>query len=568
MFSVDQKLHGGFWGKYREGFTLLETLLVMSIVGALMAIVLSQTNPRLIMANSRNAVRAVEIEQLLGAIMAFTIDNDGISPPGITLPPVYGSTTFSGAYIIDPSFDQPQTVFPFDVDGDGDLDVISGSKAGGGEVSWWEHSGTGTPTVPPLTWTKHVIDSNFKGRVVKAGDIDGDGKADIVAVDKGQQLVSWWRNLGGTPATFGSRIDIDDRYKSVRALDVVDMDGDGKLDVLAGSDNKEAVRWWKNDGSPLSPGWEWKAIETSKNDYVGDILGVNIDGDGDVDVLGAYENTLTWWENDGNPWQNSWMQYAIDSSSEQWEQVHAGKIDDDADTDVVAIAKNGRVSWWENNGTPAQNDWLEHVIASNFGGTAIHLVDFDLDNDLDVLGASEGGDKIVWWENKGGGAFSGTSVIVSGGEADGVVEVFGGDIDGDGDIDIIAAMEEANTIAWWENLTIPGYSASAAVANIDAVYKPICREGVSTVECDANGGISLDVLVPGHIAELPVDALARNDPVLTGYEVRHDPDTIKLFVRAPLAELEKTIELVGPVGVANCLIWDILQSERTCILFE
>lgn len=565
MIGTMQKLRGASWSA-RKGFTLLETLLTLSIIAALTIMTISSINPGRMLAQSRNGIRWTRVNDLLGAITVFTIDNDGQEPSGVTLPPVPGPTTFSGAYLIEGSYGDAQSIFTMDIDADGDLDVVGGSKGGTGDVSWWEHSGTGTPTEYPLTWTKHTVDSGFKGWVVRSGDIDGDSLPDIVASDKDNKRVSWWRNLGA--AVFGASVDIEPSYQSARALDLANMDGDTDLDVIAGSDKNEAIRWWRNDGSPLTPDWNWKAPESSKKDYIGSLVGVDLDGDTDMDIVASYESTLTWWENDGDPWQNNWTQYDIDSTSETWEEVYVGNLDGDGDTDVVAISTNGRLSWWENDGTPAQNDWTEHVIASNFGGTAVSLVDFDLDGDLDVLGASEGGDKIAWWENEGGGVFAGTSVITSGGEVDGVTSVSAADVDGDGDLDVVAGMEVAGTIAWWENLSLAGYSQSAPVANVGGVFKPLCKFGVSVVACDANGGVSVDVLVPGHIAAIPVDPLSESDPVLTGFEVRHDAGTISLFVRAAFAELGKTIQIVGPVGVANCLVWDVLNNERTCVLFE
>ena len=68
------------------------------------------------------------------------------------------------------------------------------------------------------------------------------------------------------------------------------------------------------------------------------VAGLDLDGDSDTDVVGAYNNNLTWWENDGTPWDNSWDQYNIDSTLEQWEEIYVGNMDGDTDLDVVAIS--------------------------------------------------------------------------------------------------------------------------------------------------------------------------------------------------------------------------------------
>ena len=282
-----------------------------------------------------------------------------------------------------------------------------------------------------------------------------------------------------------------------------------------------------------------------------------------ISVLIQFENIFIFHKN------FKWKQkYDIDSGLKKIESVAAADIDGDSDTDVVALAKTGVLSWWENDGSPAQDDWTEHSIATNFGGSSVTAANFDLLGERDVFAGSDGGDKIAWWENRGGGAFSGTSVVESGSELNGVLDLLSIDIDQDTDSDIIAAMKDGNTIAWWENLRISGTSQEAPTASIESELKPVCKQEVSAVECDANGGVSLNVLVPGFIAAIPVDPSFSSDPVLTGYEIRLEAGTPTLHLAATGAERGETIELRGSVGIENCLIWNVLNSYRECVLFE
>lgn len=554
--------------RHSNGFTLLEALLAVSIIGVLALTVILSLGPGRMLAMQRNGSRSAHLNDLIGAIAAYTLDNEGELPPSVTLPPAFNSTVFSGANLIQSGFVDALSVAAADMDGDGDTDIVAGGKGGGGEVSWWEHSGSGIPSIPPITWTKRVIGSGFEGWVVKARDIDGDGRVDIAGANKGDGEIAWWRNAGGTPPSFGAPVLIETGYEDVRSLDIADVDADGDLDVVAGSDNQSAVRWYRNNGNPLTPDWDSKNVESATNDFIGETIGADVDGDGHTDIVGAYENTVTWWVNSGTPWEDNWVQYRIDATSDQERDVFPADVDGDGDTDVVAISTGGSVSFWENDGMPRRDNWPVHSVTAGFGGNRLTLADMDLDGDLDILGGSEGGDKIAWWENGGGGSFSGTSIVETGSEADGVSEVTAADVDGDGDMDIVAVMEVAETAAWWENRMIAGVSSPAPVASIDATGKAICKEGVSLAECDANGGVSLDVLVPAYIASLPVDPLSLSDPLMTGYTVRIDPGTPNIFLAAPLAELGKTIGLSGSVGTSNCIMWSVINGENTCVLFE
>lgn len=550
------------------GFTLLESLLAISIMGGIAAIAFSQLHIGEMLAETRNAQRRVHLNDLLGAIQAYSVDQDGTLPPHVSLPPVSGSTTFSGAKIIGSNFDEPKGVAAGDMDGDGDPDVVGLSEDDG--VRWWARSGS----APNFVWTQHVVDGSFDGEEdVALGDLDLDGRLDIVATAEDDDDVAWWRNQGGMPPTFGARVLIQGNLDEARVLALADMDNDGDPDVVVGSDpNAKKIRWYRNNGSPLVPNWEYRDPEDGFG-HVHWVFVSDLDLDGDKDILAASKDQkdVTWWENrlmnGGTPWANNWNRFDIDSNfGNSAEGVFAAPIDGDSDIDVVGIG-NGGVSWWENDGTPDNGNWVERVIATNFGGDALTGGDLDGDGDMDIVAASSGGDKIAWWENRGLQGFSPTAIIESGGEVNDVESIALADLDADTDLDVLAAIENTDAVAWWENRRISGVSQPAPVANIAADYKPICLWNVPLTTCDAVGGSHLDVLVPQYIDPLPVDPVG-SGALLTGYEIRLEEGTPSLSLRAPLAERGATIELRGSVGTENCLVWDVVGDERTCVLFE
>ena len=86
-------------------------------------------------------------------------------------------------------------------------------------------------------------------------------------------------------------------------------------------------------------------------------------------------------------------------------------------------------------------------------------IDLDGDGDVDVLSASYYDDTIAWYENLdgSGGSWSYHEIYTA---ADGAHSVFGIDLDGDGDIDVLSASANDDTIAWYENLDGSGGSWS------------------------------------------------------------------------------------------------------------
>ena len=85
----------------------------------------------------------------------------------------------------------------------------------------------------------------------------------------------------------------------------------------------------------------------------------------------------------------------------------------------------------------------------------------DNDGDLDILSASANDDTIAWYENLGDtdddGILDWTAADIAT-SADGARSVFAADIDNDGDMDVISASYVDDAIAWYETAAIPEFS--------------------------------------------------------------------------------------------------------------
>ena len=155
---------------------------------------------------------------------------------------ILGDITFT-THVITDSLDGAWSVYPIDLDGDGDMDLITCAKNLPSEVykiSWYENNGS-------QSFTAHTITTAaLNPYEIYAADLNGDGDLDILSASREDDTISWWENNGSESFTEHEITTTDDGASAVYA---VDLDGDGDLDVLTGSINGNTIGWYRNNGS-------------------------------------------------------------------------------------------------------------------------------------------------------------------------------------------------------------------------------------------------------------------------------------------------------------------------------
>ncbi len=303
-----------------------------------------------------------------------------------------------------------------------------------------------TPLIPAV---RHVVTTSFPATSLLGADVDGDGDPDIVgACLQGGSRVAWWRNDDGaaTAWTYGL---IDGAFEGARGIQVGDIDGDGHLDV-AGTGFGSQVAWWRNDGGgPM--GWEKQVVA---GDFQGGnrLAVIDIDSDGDLDIAGAAYlcHDVRLWLNDGAS-PPTWTEVLIDGSFLGAVDLHAADVDADGKPDVVAVAYDGdAVKWWRNlGGSPPA--WQGQTLATGFNGAhCARIADVDNDGDGDVVAVAYFAHDVLWWRNDGGDPVVWTQRTIDLNYS-WASDVDTGDIDGDGDIDVLATGYDSGRLTWWEN---------------------------------------------------------------------------------------------------------------------
>jgi GEVED domain-containing protein/VCBS repeat protein len=393
-----------------------------------------------------------------------------------------------------------------DLDGDGDMDVLADADA---SRFWYENDGN-------ESFTGHgVLFDSWEGAPV-AADIDGDGDMDVLSRSSRGEVFHYENDAS---QNFVRNTIIDDMSIATGALSVADVDSDGDTDIVRAGLSDRGFVWYENDGD----GHFTSRLIAPAAAGANSVFATDMDDDGDMDVVSAseFDDKIAWYENDGH---RDFTAHTIATSANGACSVYAGDVDGDGDMDVLSASyDDDKIAWYENGG---DEKFTTHVISSSADGVrSVFAADVDSDGDLDVLSASSRDDKIAWYENQDDGKFV-THVITT--SADYAVCVFASDVDGDGDVDVLSASWRDEKIAWYENDgdenftphridRFPGGSALYATdldrdGDMDFLLQAISHDETFWFENDGNGNFSRHrIAFSGATSLFPADVDGDSD---------------------------------------------------------
>jgi len=370
-----------------------------------------------------------------------------------------GPSSFPVNRVITESAVEAKWVQPADLDGDGDLDVLSASEQDD-TIAWYENTdGDGSfGAAQTLSTTADGVQE------AHAADVDGDGDLDVVAALENDGTVAWYENTDGA-GSFGTQQTIATGLDAPTTIATADVDGDGDLDVFSGLGVGDQVLWYENtDGQgSFAPG---QGISSSV-DFVTSVEAADVDGDGDPDLLSTSlaDNKIAWYENtDGAG--NFGAQQVISTSASGATSARAADLNGDGDLDVLSTTTNGNTVGWYENTDGAGSFGSEQVITTVGSPESARAADVDGDGDLDVLSASRNGG-IAWFDNDGSGSFGARKTIATRPDEVGDPQsVAAADVDGDGDLDALSASISDDKIAWYPNSTIAPQVVTEAASSV------------------------------------------------------------------------------------------------------
>ena len=156
-------------------------------------------------------------------------------------PPTNPMTDDWGKWII--SDRECSDAFAADIDGDGINEILGIEPWHGNNLVWYKATGD-LPTDP---WERHLIDDTLnRGHSLAAVDVDGDGVLEIVCGYNGEGTSLHLYRPENLTQNRWSKETIDDGGLGVGQMHVLDMNGNGRLDIVASGLSTGNVKWYEN----------------------------------------------------------------------------------------------------------------------------------------------------------------------------------------------------------------------------------------------------------------------------------------------------------------------------------
>ena len=343
---------------------------------------------------------------------------------------------------------------------------------------------------PSLASPVIIPEGNSPGCSVIA-DVDGDGKPDLVVAVGNDHVIAVYRNIssGGilTAGSFAPRVAIPVGTGVNDNIVVADIDGDGKLDIVAVDRDLNRVMVLRNDCTPGNIAFADRVDFATGNDPRG--LAVrDMDGDGRPDIIvGNWaDSTISVLRNTSTPGDitsNSFAGALTFAAGSTPQSLAVADLDGDGKADIATANNNSSssaISIFRNTSVSGQIQLASLVDLPGLGdGQAMTIGDLDGDGkpDLAVVYFLNGQSLSVYRNisrprTLNSGSFAPPVNFPLGGWGNSIAL---GDLDGDGKPDVVVTTQLPDQLCIFRNLATPGRFSTRSLSqrwNFSSGYNP------------------------------------------------------------------------------------------------
>lgn len=272
------------------------------------------------------------------------------------------------------------------------------------------------PTGP--TWNAGQVDNHpsVQPVAVVVADMDGDGDLDVVSawrgapIGGGDELGLIAIHLQQDPANWQTIV-IDEgvRYSEVNAITVADIDLDAHPDVVVAVMDRVVYQQAPDDPIQVN---EWKVFEIQASiadEFLAwfDVAAGQIDGVDGLDIVAALadDGRVVWFraphEPDDVAWATGWVLNDIDATTRSLaDSVALFDLNDDDLLDVISTAPGEAedvISWYEHPEDLVMEEWAKHPMSDFNGATRFDIADLDGDGNVDLAAISPVDQRAAWF---------------------------------------------------------------------------------------------------------------------------------------------------------------------------
>jgi hypothetical protein len=351
-----------------------------------------------------------------------------------------------------------------------------------------------------IPFLKHTLDLGVS-EAVTVVDMNGDGRLDIISGE------NWYEQLPPQPGS-GPRF-IKHKFRDLPYTNyyledlsdlALDVNGDGYPDVVSCSYWSHPLTWWEN---PREPGQPWREHMIESGSAVEFVFLVDILNTGKpLQLLPQFGNRnfpLTWYELAGKGAVDPWIRHEISSNS-FGHGIGAGDVNGDGRTDIITPE-----GWFEAPPDPRSGEWTFHA-EFDLGATGfIYTMDVNGDGVPDLVTSLGHDYGIFWYEQKrnSGGRRTWVKHLIDNGWSQAHALTLA-DLNGDGRPELVTGKRyyahehdpganEPLGVYWYEALNAEGSQWRRHIVD----YSTRTGGGMQIPVADIDGDGDLDIIVAG-----------------------------------------------------------------------